>query len=144
MMLEFWISLLAVFGVIFIFSGLLALESRDPLGIVLLMLGVILGYGAFALSWDCYPPDDLKIPKTCRQAPIQTSLAGINFIEVDSEFINLNDKFGRSFENGQIIYIQETLPVKFTSFYGYKRSTKGSFEILLQKPETEENKDVLD
>jgi len=117
MMLEFWISLLAVFGAIFVFSGLLALQSRDPLGVVLLIFGIILGCGASFLSRDYCLPDDLEIPKTCRQAPIQTSQAGVNFIEVDSEFINLNDKFGRSFENGQIIWIQETKPVNFVSFY---------------------------
>ena len=103
-----------------------------------MVFGGILWYGVFALSQDYFPPNDLEIPKTCRQAPIQTSMEGVNFIEVDSEFINLNDKFGRSFENGQIIWIQETKPVKFVSFYGYERSTKGSFEILLQKPEIEE------
>ena len=139
-MLEFWILLLGFFGITFVFSGILCLQSGNTLGGILLICGMLLGYVGSALSHDYYPPKDLEIPKTCRQAQIQTSQEGINFIEVDSEFINLNDKFGRSFENGQIIYIQEKLPVTFTSFYGYKRSTTGSYEILLQKPEIENNK----
>ena len=136
-MLDFLILFLGLFGLVSIISGFASLEKGETMGGALILLGGMFGYGAFALVCDYYPPEDLEIPKTCRQAPIQTSQAGVNFIEVDSEFINLNEKFGRSFENGQIIWIQETLPVKFLSFYGYERSTKGSFEILLQKPATE-------
>lgn len=137
MMLESLMVIFTLVGLVLVVFGLASLEKGETIGGALLLLGVMLGYGVFVLSGDYYPPKDLKIPKTCRQVPIQTSQAGVNFIEVDSEFINLNDKFGRSFENGQIIWIQETLPVKFTSFYGYERSTEGSFEILLQKPATE-------
>ena len=136
-MLEFWIALSVLFGVLFVIFGLISLETEGTLGGIFSLFGGIILCGGFSLSHDFYPPDDLEIPKTYRQAPIQTSIEGINFIEVDLEFINLNDKFGRSFENGQIIWIQETLPVKFTSFYGYERSTERSFEILLQKPEIE-------
>ena len=139
-MLEFWITFLLFVGFLFIYFGVALVLEGDSLGFASLIFGGMMWYGVFALSQDYYPPNDLEIPKTCRQAPIQTSQEGVNFIEVDSEFINLNDKFGRSFENGQIIWIQETLPVKFVSFYSYERSTEGSFEILLQKPEIEENR----
>ena len=108
-MLEFWITFLLFAGLLFVFYGVSSVLEGDSLGFVSLVFGGMLWYGVFALSQDYFPPDDLEIPKTCRQAPIQTSQAGINFIEVDSEFINLNDKFGRSFENGQIIWILETL-----------------------------------
>ena len=137
-MLEFWITLLLFSGLLFVFYGFVSLEKGETMGGAALLLGGMLWYVVFALSQDYYPPDDLKMPKICRQVPLQLSQSGVNFIEVDSEFINLNDKFGRSFKNGEIIYIQETLPVNFTSFHGYERSTKGSFEILLQKPEIEE------
>ena len=140
MMLESLMVIFTLVGLVLIVFGLASLEKGETGGWVVLVLGIMLGYLVFALSQDYYPPKDLEIPKTCRQAPIQTSQEGVNFIEVDSEFINLNDKFGRSFENGQIIWIQETLPVKFVSFYSYERSTEGSFEILLQKPEIEENR----
>lgn len=137
-MLESLMVILTLVGLFLVVLGFTSIETgKGSVGGILFLLGGILLWGVFALSRDYYPPEDLEIPKTCRQVPIQTSQAGINFIEVDSEFINLNYKFGRSFENCQIIWIQETLPVKFTSFYGYERTTEGSFEILLQKPATE-------
>ena len=136
-MLEFWITFLLFVGFLFIYFGVALVLEGDSLGFASLIFGGMMWYGVFVLSRDYYPLKDLEIPKTFHQAPIQTTIEGINFIEVDSKFINLNEKFGRSFENGQIIWIQETLPVKFTSFYGYDRSTEGSFEILLQKPATE-------
>ena len=101
MMLEFWIAFLLFVGFLFVYFGVALVLEGDTIGFASLVFGRILWYGVFALSQDYFPPNDLEIPKTCRQAPIQTSIEGVNFIEVDSEFINLNDKFGRSFENGQ-------------------------------------------
>jgi len=98
-MLEFWITFLLFIGLLLVYSALAFLLEGESLCLVLLVLGGILWYYAFALSTDYFPPDDLEIPRTCRQVLIQTSQSGVNFIELDSKFINLNDKFGRSFEN---------------------------------------------
>ena len=68
MMLESLMVIFTLVGLVLIVFGLASLEKGETGGWVVLVLGIMLGYLVFALSQDYYPPKDLKIPKTCRQA----------------------------------------------------------------------------
>ena len=76
-MLEFWITFLLFVGFLFVYFGVALVLEGDFLGFASAVLGGMMWYGVFALSHDYYPPTDLKVVKTCRQVPIQTSQSGV-------------------------------------------------------------------
>lgn len=124
---------LAVAGMFFIMTGCEMQESWCVvIGLVLASLSV-LSFGC--ISNENYTPTG-KEPVRYEELVVQTSAANVDFIENEG-FINLNKKFGRDFEEGEVIYNKIILPVKYTSPLRYKRTWVGSSEIVLEKPEVE-------